>query len=288
MVEQENKALAEILLDPNLFKETLKKAEETEDKLSAALFLFTVQGVLTDQQKRLARATLIRLLMELASKISAKGTRSTEMFRAQYKPGLEDISIEETMESTVSKGVVCYEDLVMIDKRQKKRGFALILDTSNSMQREKLVLSILAVCVLAYCLKGEEYAIITFNTEAKVLKDIKEEMTIEELLETVLEIKPENATNIRVGLEKGFEQLSKSSAHEKVGVLVTDGWATVGEDPVEIASKFPRLHVIQAPFGFCGGDEEMCNRIAVAGRGKRIYVEKFEELPGAILQSLIP
>jgi hypothetical protein len=286
MFKQDSKTLAELLQEPDLFKEMMAKVEGAKEKLSALLFLFTVQSVLTEQQKRIAKATLVRLLIELASQISAKGIRSTERFLTTYRPGLEEISVEETLENICSKRAIEYEDIVMVDRRHKKRWVVLILDTSNSMQREKIVIAVLAIGVLAYRLQGEHYGIISFNTEAKVLKDIEKEVPIEELLNKLLEIKPENATDIKKGLEKGLEQLSKNVAHEKIAILVTDGWVTAGGDPVEVAAKFPRVHVIQAPIGLGGGDEEMCKRIAKAGKGKWTIVKRFEELPRAILKIL--
>ncbi|MBC7121265.1 MAG: VWA domain-containing protein [Candidatus Methanosuratus sp.] len=286
MLMYESKSLAELLKDPTLFKEMVAKAEHTKDKLSAAIFLFGVQTILTEQQKRIAKATLIRLLMQLASQISAKGMRSMERYLTTYRHGADEISIEETLENILPKKTIDYEDIVMVDKRQKKRGVVLILDTSNSMQKEKIVIAVLAVGVLAFRLQGEYYSVISFNTEANVLKEIDKETSIEELLDKMLEIRPENATDIRNGLEKGLEQLSKVVANEKIGIIVTDGWVTRGGDPVEVAQKFQRLHVIQAPIGFTGWDEEMCKKMARAGRGRWIHVKTYEELPSAIMKIL--
>jgi uncharacterized protein with von Willebrand factor type A (vWA) domain len=174
----------------------------------------------------------------------------------------------------------------MVDKEPKPRGVVLMLDTSNSMQREKILIATLAIGVLAYRLKGENYAILTFNDEVNVVKPIEKEMTLEALLDKMLEVQPKGITNIKLALENGLRQLSKQVAHEKLGIIATDGWATTGGDPVEVASKYTRLHVIQVPMGIGGGDDRTCIAMANATKGRRVYVRHFLELPRAVLEIL--
>jgi Mg-chelatase subunit ChlD len=286
LVDKDKKTIAELLTKPRIFDEVLKASESTFKKLSATLFLFKVEKDLTEEQRRTAKATLVKLLIQLASQISARGIRSTERCLTCYKPGLEEIEVENTLENISAKKHVDYEDLVMVDRKQKKRGVALMIDTSNSMQREKILIAVLAMGVLAYRLQGDNYAIISFNSDAKVLKPIERDIPLDKLLDAMLDIEAGGSTNVRRGLELGLEQLSKNIAHEKVGILVTDGWVTQGGDPLEVAKKFPRLHIIQVPIGYGGSDTEMCEKLAKEGRGKRIYISRFEELPRAILEVL--
>lgn len=286
MAKENPKTLAELLQDPFLFNEVIKATENTNLKWSAALFLYSVQKDLTEEQKVIAREILIRLLMQLATHISARGIRSTKRCLTTYRPGLDEMELEETMENFVGKKCPDYEDIMMVDKEPKPRGVVLMLDTSNSMQREKILIATLAIGVLAYRLRGENFAILTFNNEVNVIKPMEKEMTIEMLLDKMLEIQSRGITNIKLALEKGLLQLSKQVAHEKLGIIATDGWATTGGDPVEIASKYTRLHVIQVPMGIGGGDDQTCIAMANATKGRRVYVKNFLELPRAVLEIL--
>ncbi len=286
MAREDPKTLAELLQEPSLFNEVIKATENASMKWSAALFLYSVQKGLTPEQKAIARDVLIRLLMQLAAHLSARGIRSTKRCLTTFRPGLDEIAIEETMENCVGKRCPGYEDIVMVDKAPKPRGVALMLDVSNSMQREKILIATLAIGVLAYRLRGENYAIIIFNDEVEVIKPIEKEMTIEALLDRMLEIQPRGITNIRLALEKGLAQLSKQIAHEKLGIIATDGWATTGGDPVSEASKYSRLHVIQVPVGIGGGDDNTCIAMAKSTKGRRVYVKNFLELPRAVLEIL--
>ncbi len=278
--------LAELLQDPQIFKEMLRSIENSNTKLSAALFLFDVQNSLTLEQKRLAKMVLIRILMQLASRLSARGIRSTERILTPFRPGLDEIEIENTLENMMGKKLAAYEDIIMVDKQPKQRGTVLMLDISNSMQREKILLATLAIGVLAYRLKGEYYSILTFSDKVEVIKHLDKPMTIEELLDKMLEIIPKGATDIGKALDKGLEQLSKKVTHEKIGIIITDGWVTAGEDPADFARNYPKLHVLQVPIGVGGGDDQMCIMMAQEGRGKRLKIKAFEEIPKAILEVL--
>jgi len=286
MAKENPKTLAELLQDPSLFEEVIKATEATNMKWSAALFLYGVQKDLTEAQRLIAREVLIRLLMQLASHISARGIRSTERVLAPFRPGLDEMEIECTMDNVMGKRCADYEDIIMVDKRPKQRGIVLMLDVSNSMQREKILIATLAIGVLAYRLRGENYSILTFNNEVDVIKPIEKEMSIEELLDRMLEIQSKGITNIKLALEQGLEQLSKKVAHEKMGIIATDGWATTGGDPIEVAKNYSRLHVIQVPMGIGGGDDKTCIAMARVSKGKRVYVKNFIELPRAVLEIL--
>ncbi len=278
--------LAELLQDPAVFKELLKATERTNMKLSAALFLFSAQRSLTPGQKRIAKAALITILMQLASKISARGIRSTKRVLTAFKPGLDEMEIEDTLENMLGKKYPDYDDIIMVDKTPRQRGIALMLDVSNSMQREKILLAALSVGVLAYKLKGEPFAVLAFSHKVDVIKPIDAAMAMEDLLDRMLEITPQGATDIHAALEKGLEQLSKQVAREKLGIIITDGQATLGDSPARMAADYPRLHVLQVPIGVGGGDDRTCLRMAQEGRGKRRKLKNFEEIPGAILEIL--
>lgn len=87
--------------------------------------------------------------MQLASQISAKGIRSTQRRLTTFRPGLDEMEIEETMENIMGKTCPDHGDIIMVDKEPKRRGVVMMLDISNSTQREKLLTAILATGVLA-------------------------------------------------------------------------------------------------------------------------------------------
>jgi uncharacterized protein with von Willebrand factor type A (vWA) domain len=224
--------------------------------------------------------------MQLASMITSKGFRSTERVRTEYRVGLDEMDVEETIENQMTYGELSYQSLVMLDKRQKKRAVSLILDISNSMQMYKILIAVLAVGVLAIRLRGEHYSVLAFNSEVEVIKEMESEIPLEVMLERMLRLRPQGSTDIKKGLDEGLRQLSKNMSLEKIGIIATDGWATAGDPPAPVAAKYSRLHVIQVPIGMGGGDDETCKGMADSGRGRRICIDDFEDLPRAIMEIL--
>ena len=153
------------------------------------------------------------------------------------------------------------------------------------MQQEKIAIAAIAVGVLAHKLRGDPYSVITFNKHAQILKPINDRSDIENLIDKMLGLHPGGVTDIKEALEKGLEELNKLDVPEKLGILITDGWVTKGGTPIQVAGKYPRLHVIQVPFTI-SGDFTMCKNLAKAGRGKYSYVPNFQELPRSIMRIL--
>ena len=275
--------LSEILLEDDLFNRILQAVEQSEVKWPALQFLFMVQANLDDEQRQRAKIVLNRTIRRIAAKIVGRGIRSAEYVRAPFRPGLEEFDLEETIENSFGKPVWDYRDIVCVERHARKKALSFILDVSNSMQAEKILIAALAVGVFAYKFLDDHYSIITFSERAHLLKPIEEIPDMEKLIDKMLDLQPGGCTNIEAALTKGLEELERFLQLDGTGVLITDGWVTRGGDPVEIARKYPKLHVIQVPLGTGGGDSEMCEKLATAGRGRYSYVRDFYGLPQAIM-----
>lgn len=283
LLQQNPQSISEMLLEENLFETMLKVAEHSELKWPALQLLFMTQASLDPKRRQIARKILNRTIRRIAAQIVGRGICPTECVNVPFQPGLEEFNLEETLENNLGKNFFDYRDMVCIERRRKKNAFSLILDASNSMQMEKIVIAALAVGVFAYRFLDDHYSIITFKGHAQLLKSIKDSLDMEKLIDKMLDIQPGGLTNIEEALQKGLEELEKHRELESTGILITDGWVTKGKDPVKIAEKYRRLHVIQVPLGVGGGDSEMCMNLAKAGRGRYSYVHDFYQLPRAIM-----
>ncbi len=283
LLQQNPQSISEMFLEENLFETMLKVAEHSEPKWPALQLLFMTQAGLDPERRQMARKILNRTIRRIAAQIVGRGICPTVCVNVPFHPGLEEFNLEQTLENNLGKNFFDYRDMVCIERRRKKNAFSLILDASNSMQMEKIVIAALAVGVFAYRFLDDHYSIITFKEHAQLLKPIKDSPDMEKLIDKMLDIQPGGLTNIEEALQKGLEELEKLRELESTGILITDGWVTKGKDPVKIAEKYPRLHVIQVPLGVGGGDSEMCMNLAKAGRGKYSYVHDFYQLPRAIM-----
>jgi len=286
LLDQNPESISEMLLEENLFETMIKVAEHSEPKWPVLHLLFMTQTSLDPKRRRIARRILSRTIVRMAAQIVGRGINPTEYVNVPFQPGLEEFDLEDTLENKLGKRFLDYRDIVCVERRRKKRAFSLILDASNSMQMEKIVIAALAVGVFAYRFWDDNYSIITFKDHAKLVKSIKDNPNMEKLIDKMLDLQPGGLTNIEEALQKGLEELEKLRELESAGILITDGWVTKGRDPIKIAEKFQRLHVIQVPLAVGGGDPEMCINLAKAGRGKYSYVRDFYQLPRAIMNTI--
>ena len=106
---------------------------------------------------------------------------------------------------------------------------------------------------------------------------------VRELVRRILRVPAQGYTNIEAGLRTGIDQLKRGRQRERVGVLMTDGNANLGGDPVEAAGAWPRLHVVQIGSENRQG-ARTCTAMASAGRGRRYQAIIHAQLPQVVRQ----
>jgi len=244
---------------------------------------------LADAERYRIERIVSRIVALIAASLGEKGTRKHYRKIDSYLPGAEDFDLELTLEETLGKPLSNYEQIAAIHRQPKRLAVSLMLDTSNSMQRSKIITAAIAVAVLAHKLERDYYSVIAFRDEAHILKSTKEPLTMEELVMKILELKTGGLTNIKEGLKKGADELESvktaGQIGELMGIIVTDGWVTTGGDPREVAGLFPKLNVLQVGIG--GGkqeSEDLAKDLAKIGHGEYIFIDDFDELPNYIMK----
>lgn len=156
-----------------------------------------------------------------------------------------------------------------------------ILDMSLSMTGEKVALTALACAILK--LRLEHLGVVQFDTAATPLVRVGERVSVRELVRRILTVPAQGYTNIEAGLQVGLEELRRGRRSERVGILLTDGIANTGGDPIEAAASWPRLHVVQV-----GSEEKQgartCAAMARAGSGRRYRAIIYAQLPTVVRQ----
>jgi gas vesicle protein GvpN len=241
-------------------------------------------------EKMVIKDYVSRAIASLAAEISEKGMRRYKrVIEYPSSPVLsENFDLEQTIENYYGKPLE-YRDIAIINKIPRKLAVALMLDASNSMHGYRIIMAALAIAALAYKLEKDYYSIVVFKDEAEVLKGIDEKMGIEDIVSKILSFKYGGLTNIEDGLRKGLEQIEqlREDVSDRLGIIVTDGWVTAGGDPLDVAVKYSKLHVLQVGIG--GGrleSVELAESIAKVGRGIHILIEDFNELPYALMNIL--
>ncbi len=217
--------------------------------------------------------TIVRRAQELLRHASRPSRSVLHSF-----PEEGDLDLEATLESPRPWGP---DDIRVRRVLPRNADVVAILDMSLSMTGEKVALTALACAILK--LRLEHLAVVQFDTEAQVLVRVGEDVHVRELVRRILTVPAQGYTNIEAGLVRGLDELQRARHRERVGILMTDGIANTGSDPVQAAALYPRLHVVQV-----GTEEKQgtrtCTAMADAGSGRRYRAIIYAQLPTVVRQ----
>jgi len=269
-------------------------SEKAEDSgMAMPELYFFIRRPISEKYKGIFRRLARQSIIKLSLKITSKGIRG--IYRRtipHYKMGSPEFSLDETLQHNplkVYNKTLSYRDIFGVEKKRQKRKVVMILDSSGSMYGRLLLNAALTTSVLAYNMEKEKYSIVLFNSNAMILKKINEHKPIVKIIDDILDSEAVGFTNIQIGLEKGLEELNKVKGDEKdkFGILISDGNYNRGEDPVHLAKKFPKLHVIGMPAeNDAERGIETCREIAKVGKGKFFAVKDYKEIPRALITLL--
>ena len=268
-----------------------EKAKESGEFMPEIYFF--IRRPISEKYKKIFRRLARQSILKLSLKITSKGIRGQyKKTVPYYQIGMPEFNMDETIQHNPLKILnrsLSYREIYGIERKRQKRKVALILDTSGSMYGRLLLNAALTTSVLAYNMEKEDFAIVLFNSTAMVMKKINQKKPISSIIDDILDSEAVGFTNIYIGLEKGLKELNKVKENRKsrFGILITDGNYNRGEDPIVMAKKYPKLHVIGMPAeNDADRGIDTCRDLAQAGRGKFYAVKDYKEIPRALIELL--
>jgi len=229
---------------------------------------------------------LVKLVLDHAKQVIAHPSRPTYHRLENYlRSPFGELAIEESLEE--DPFLEQPEALLVEVSEEKPFTCVAMLDMSSSMSGEKHLLASIAVAVLLLEVASEDSALTTFASDAREIKRLGVEEPVETTILRFLKHHPRGFTNIARGLEMGMKEFSRGrfpQGRRKVGLLVSDGRATEGGDPIEVARQFDFLLVLHlhGPGSHIEGSREMASE----GNGICLEVERFEELPRRLYEAV--
>ena len=140
--------------------------------------------------KKMVKEIAVKAILLRALELIGPTKRSAKLKRDVYRFGQEEIDLDSTFEQILGKKDYQPEDII-IEKREKKNvSCALMVDTSLSMTGEKLAVAAVGAAVLAIKLKADHYALITFGSDATLLKSMNQRKDVERVISDVIETPP--------------------------------------------------------------------------------------------------
>jgi len=243
---------------------------------------YMVKDNLPEGLRRFFLSLTCKIVLRSALRIAGRGIRKDLVRVTEYAPGMEEFDLDQTLENYMQYGAIGFNEIVALERIERKKAGILILDTSGSMYREKLAIAAVSIAVLAYSMKYDDYAIVLFDSRSRILKSFQSSANIQDMIETIFGLKPSGFTNIEGALRTAYEEITKIRRLDKWAVIVTDGDYNVGADPRPVAAMFPRLNVIR--IGGIRKGEQTCRDMAQLGHGKYETVRDYRNLPLALLK----
>lgn len=197
------------------------------------------------------------------------------------EPHTGELDVEQTVENVLGKPAPERGDWVVRRREERRQQVTLMVDTSLSMSGENMAIAAVAAAVLALKLRPEDLSVVVFEDRASAVTHLEVPDPPAEVVRRMLDQPVRGYTNIAAALELGATELERGRDPRRSGLLITDGVATVGGDPLPFAHRFPRLFVLLTEDYKM--NPELCRRLADAGGGDVFPVRTYRDLPRRLL-----
>ena len=218
----------------------------------------------TDAKLReLAKRLAARLFLDVSRRGPVRPRGTGKLVSLPFTPDGGDLDIDRSLEGIAeafgSNSAVDPDRLRVRGWAKPGTALCLMVDRSGSMGGKPLATS--AVAAAAVAMRApRDYSVVAFGKDVVVAKSQDAEKAGERVVNDVLALRGFGTTDLTAALFSAAEQLSRSRAGRKVGILLSDCRATVDGDPMAAAAMLDEL-VIIAPAGDSDEAEAFARRV---------------------------
>lgn len=226
--------------------------EAMSDDADQTMALLADLTAATDPKLReLARRLAGRLFLDVSRRGPNRPRGIGKMVEQRYRPDAGDLDLDASLDAIIEAGggrsLVDPERLRVRAWAQPGTALCLMLDRSGSMGGKPLATSAVAAAAVAWR-APRDYSVVAFGKDVIVAKSQDAEKSGERVVNDVLALRGFGTTDLAGALFAAADQLSRSRAGRKVGILLSDCRSTVDGDPLAAAAMLDEL-VIIAPEG---------------------------------------
>lgn len=251
-------------------------ADELPSGWDAAKNFHRLHNLVPDAHKRaIATERAIDAVVERARQMMRHASRPMHQPESGW-PSPGELDLDATLERPRPWAP---DDIRVVRREPRDVDVVGVLDMSLSMTGEKIALLAVAVAILR--MRLERIGLVAFQTTAETIVPVGSDMPVREVVRAVLTVPADGYTHISAGLEQGLDELRRSSRKERMALLLSDGISNVGGNPVRVAHRLPRLHVVQIGRDIPQG-RRACQRMAAAGHGHHFHAPSYVALPRVI------
>lgn len=260
-----------------------------EDDLDAGVSLLVDLTRATDPRLRERARTLAASLVVPAARVPGPSLAGGSARLGPVRHGGMDLDLDATLDRLGEVRELCAEDLRWRGWRRPGRAVVLLVDASGSVTGPPLATAVVTAAALAArCGLHDELAVVAFWSRAVVLRHMRDPSPPARALDRVLALRGGDTTDLAGGLTAALSQLALATAGRRDVVVLTDGMANEGGDPLTVASSAAAggaaVHVLAL-----SPDEEAlsaCRALAGAGGGRLAVLERAADAPAALADLL--
>lgn len=245
----------------------------------------------TDRELRQkARLLAARLLVPLTRQADPSRYSGAVRLVTSRREGV-DLDMDAVVDEVAGRGTeqVPADELRWHRWERPSRAYVLVVDASDSVSGTPLATAVVTAAALAArCAPGDGLAVIAFWSRAVVLRPIASPAPPMAVLDALFDLRGGDMTDLATGLRTALEQAGRAVQQRRDILLLTDGLATAGEDPVPGAATAPASGAAVHVLALRDEPEHLdaCRRIADAGGGRLALLRSVADAPSALADVL--
>jgi Mg-chelatase subunit ChlD len=235
---------------------------------------------LRDRARRLAISLVVPAARTGGRALGGGATRM-----GPVRHGGIDLDLDATLERLAERTHLQAEDLRWRGWRRPGRSVVLVVDASGSVSGPALCTAVVTAGALAARLgPADELAVVAFWSRAVILRHMRDPSPPASVIDRLMALRGGDTTDLVGGLRAALVQLGSATNGRRDVIVLTDGMANEGGDPVPVAATAgmagAHLHVLglsAEPDSRAAGEA-----LAGAGGGRMAVVTGAAQAPAAI------